>query len=126
MARLRPEDIEKEKLEQDMENYGDESYAGQQASLDSDDDVDEMMKKAVGEDFEEEDELNLAKEIEEDEEEASEKPIDNYLPDPDDEKDVESVDPLLEIERKEGIQTDDPMTQVSDDDFGDDDEEDQE
>ena len=126
MARLRPEDIEKEKLEQDMENYGDESYAGQQASLDSDDDVDEMMKKAVGEDFEEEDELNLAKEIEEDEEDASQKPIDNYLPDPDDEEDVESVDPLLEIERKEGIQTDDPMTQVSDDDFGDDDEEDQE
>lgn len=127
MARIRPEEIEKEKLEQDMENYGDESYSGHaptQSVISNVHDVDEMMEDVVGEDFDEDAPLNIADEIDDDEEDLQDKPINNYQPE-EEEEDDEVEDSLLEVVREENVSEEDPMDSVSDDDF-ETDEEDQE
>ena len=126
MARQNPNDIKKELEQLEDENYGDETISGTNPRPDADDDIDANMIDAVGSDFDEDKPLNLADEIEDDEDEIQGGEINNYEDDEEDEITTEPKDELLKIEKKEGLESEDPMDQVSDDDFSDEDEEDSE
>lgn len=112
MARQSPDDVQKEIEELEDENYGDETISGTNPRPDADDDVEDFMEDVVGEDFDEEDDLDIADEIEDDEENIRDEEINDYQPDDDD--DVEPESELEKIEKKEDLVTDDPMNQVAD------------
>jgi len=124
MARQKPDEVEEELQKDEDRFYGDQTVSGTSTHPDSDDDVEEMMSDVVGEDFDENEEVGLAEEIQEDEEDLRGKPIENYQAEgstPDAEDLI--VDSGLEKAEKANATFNDPMEDLDDDDFDEDDEE---
>ncbi len=118
MARQKPDDVIKELKNQDDENYGDETISGTNPVSGEAPDVDDMMDDVVGEDHDEEEELDIAEEIEGDEEEIKSGEINDYQDD-EDEASEETVpqDNLVEIEKEENLTQTDPMDSLTDEDL---------
>lgn len=118
MARQKPDDVIKELKNQDDENYGDETISGTSPVSGEAPDVDDMMDDVVGEDHDEEEELDIAEEIEGDEEEIKSGEINDYQDD-EDEASEETVpqDNLVEIEKEENLTQTDPMDSLTDEDL---------
>ncbi len=74
MARQKPSEVIKELQKDEGRFYGDEEIGGTNTDPEKDDDVANMMTDVVGEDFDENGEVDIADEIEEDEEDLREKP----------------------------------------------------
>lgn len=118
MARQKPDDVIKELKNQDDENYGDETISGTSPVSGEAPDVDDMMDDVIGEDHDEEEELDIAEEIEGDEEEIKSGEINDYQDD-EDEASEETVpqDNLVEIEKEENLTQTDPMDSLTDEDL---------
>jgi len=87
MVREDPTKIAKQVAQQDDDFYGDETYAGSNPAPQSDDDVDEMMEKEIGNVPESSDPLDIAAEVDHDEEDIRHNPL------PDDEPNLEDEEP---------------------------------
>ena len=122
MTRQKPDDVLKEVNKQEDDNYGDESISGSNPVTGEGQDVDDMMKDVVGDDFDEDKPLDIADEVNDDEEAIREDEIDDYKEEPEIVNPVPE-DELEKVERKEGLATEDPMDKVSDEDFTSEDEE---
>jgi len=124
MARQKPQDVADELQKDEGRFYGDQEVGGTNTDPEKDDDVADMMTDVVGDDFDEDEEVDIAQEIEEDEEDLREKPIENYQAEgstPDAEDSI--TDSGLEKAEKANATFNDPMDDLDDDDLTDEEEE---
>lgn len=107
MVKPSADDIKKEVEEQDDEVYGDESFGGHAADLESDDDVDKIREAYMGDKLKENEELDLASEIVADEDavrKGSANPVDesgsssSAIGDDDDDSDDDEDTPEVPLE----------------------------